>query len=140
MDFPLKNNSHPPGTVAAIGIYHQKSPNPQHYRSQLTRRSGERESLALPTHLEGLGIVNPTLTAQVEYETSIRMTEPLVHKIINQEETLQDVISQVIQRERRIHQHRRSVQNVSAANLKSELPSHLSRAMELASEKGLQVG
>ena len=63
----------------------------------------ERELLALPTHLGGLGIVNPTLTAQLEYETSIRMTEPLVHKIINQEETLEDVISQVIQRKRRIH-------------------------------------
>ena len=96
----------------------------------------EKELLALPPRLGGLGIVNPTLTAQVEYEPLIRMTEPLVHKIINQEETLQDVISQVIQRKRRIHQHHRSVQNVSAAKLKSELPSHLSRAMELASEKG----
>ena len=36
----------------------------------------------------------------MEYETSIRMIEPLVHKIINQEETLEDVISQVIFKEK----------------------------------------
>ena len=64
------------------------------------------------------------------------MTEPAGSQIINQEETLEDVISQVIQRKRRIYQHRWSIQNVNAAKLKSELPSHLSRAMELASEKG----
>lgn len=41
----------------------------------------ERELLALPVRLGGLGIENPCQTATKDYEVSIRVTAPLVKQI-----------------------------------------------------------
>ena len=45
----------------------------------------ERRLLALPYRHGGLGIRNPTLTAQIEYEASCKVTEDLTGSIYQQE-------------------------------------------------------
>ena len=44
----------------------------------------DREMFALPTHLGGLNIRNPMSISNAEYETSTRITEPLVDLIYHQ--------------------------------------------------------
>ena len=41
----------------------------------------ERELLALPVRLRGLGLTNPCRNATKEYKASIRVTQPLVKQI-----------------------------------------------------------
>ena len=44
----------------------------------------EREFLALPTRLGGIGLVNPTKLTDFEYSASIKITEPLTNAILQQ--------------------------------------------------------
>ena len=46
----------------------------------------ERELLALPAHLGGLGLLNPSHLSTTEYSASIKVTQPLVDQIIKQDE------------------------------------------------------
>ena len=48
----------------------------------------ERELLSLPVRLGGLGIVNPTETADREYQASRKITEDLANIILRQEQDL----------------------------------------------------
>ena len=48
----------------------------------------ERQILSLPVRFGGLGLANPTETAHREYEASCIITEDLVHLILNQEQDL----------------------------------------------------
>ena len=58
----------------------------------------ERELLALPAHLGGLGLLNPSNLSTTEYSASMKVTQPLVDHIIKQDEKygyeiLQDQLS-----------------------------------------------
>ncbi|KAL5516321.1 hypothetical protein EMCRGX_G001614 [Ephydatia muelleri] len=58
----------------------------------------ERELLALPARLGGLGLLNPSHLSTTEYSASMKVTQPLVDHIIKQDETydyeiLQDQLS-----------------------------------------------
>ena len=44
----------------------------------------ERKLLALPARMGGLGMTNPSESAESDYSASIRMSAPLVDKIIAQ--------------------------------------------------------
>ena len=44
----------------------------------------ERDLLALPVRLRGLGIVNPSQDAVLQYQASMKTTAPLVKKIVLQ--------------------------------------------------------
>ena len=46
----------------------------------------ERELLALPARLEGLGLLNPSHLSTTEYSASMKVTQPLVDDIIKQDE------------------------------------------------------
>ena len=48
----------------------------------------ERRILALPVRFGGIGILNPVESAQIEYETSVKITANLKNIIFNQEKTL----------------------------------------------------
>ena len=53
----------------------------------------ERDLLALPARLSGLGIINPSQDADVQYQASMKTTAPLVEKIVSQvHETLDDAV------------------------------------------------
>ena len=41
----------------------------------------ERDLLALPVRMGGLGLINPSVSADAEYQASIRVSAPLVTKI-----------------------------------------------------------
>ena len=51
----------------------------------------EREILALPVRFGGIGLMSPVETADIEFETSVRITNNLTNIIVNQERTLENL-------------------------------------------------
>ena len=51
----------------------------------------EREILALPVRFGGIGLMNPVETADLEFETSVRITNNLTNLIVNQERSLENL-------------------------------------------------
>ena len=106
-----------------------------HFIPALTGRDSisdlERQLLALPPRLGGLGITIPS-----EYSSSTKVCAPLVALIVQQIPTYcaSTVIDQ--QQEKKVRLLRRVKQIDAAQQLEQELPRHLKRAMELGSEKG----
>ena len=45
----------------------------------------ERDLLGLPVPMGGLGFTDPVVTSSCEYEASIKVTNPLVRRIVEQE-------------------------------------------------------
>ena len=45
----------------------------------------ERDLLVLPVRMGGLGFTDPVVTSSSEYEASIKVTNPLVRRIVEQE-------------------------------------------------------
>ena len=58
----------------------------------------ERRILALPVRFGGLGILNPVDTADIEFETSIKITAILKQMIYNQETTLENLDEERVKR------------------------------------------
>ena len=44
----------------------------------------DRDILALPVRLEGLGVANPSSDADLDYTSSVKVTAPLVEQIVSQ--------------------------------------------------------
>ena len=97
----------------------------------------ERRILALPVRFGGIGILNPVETADVEYDTSVKITANLKNIIYNQEETLanyhEDRVKITINKtkqdkEKRLTQEYENIQTLVDADMK--------RSLELAREKG----
>ena len=100
----------------------------------------ERALLELPARLGGLGITNATKTAYVNHHNSVQLTRPLVQLIQQQmQQRSQAVRIEQASIKRDIKQRNRRSQQEIANNLKEELPARLTRAMELASEKGASI-
>lgn len=101
----------------------------------LTCTPAERELLALPVRLGGLGLKNPCRNATKEYEASIRVTQPLVKQIEAQALELPDdndirKMQQYNRRENEKHLRER------LGEVKSVLPDNTRRAAVLTTEKG----
>ena len=94
----------------------------------------ERELLALPARLGGLGI--PIPTTSTENRHSLHLSAPITYLIVQQSEVLGDVSDQQQAVKASIRFERRNQQKRAASELKNRLPRHLCRAAELASEKG----
>lgn len=95
----------------------------------------ERDLLALPIRMGGLGISNPAGTSSAEYQASITVTDPLVQRIINQEHQPPekvDVHSALIEARTKKNEQFKETQEMAMNNL---TPNTL-KAVELASEKG----
>ena len=95
----------------------------------------ERELLALPARLGGLGLVNPTATSG-EYTDSLRLSGPLASLITLQSMDLGVAREQQQAIKATLRAERRRRQDSTARDLKARLPRHLQRCAELASEKG----
>ena len=95
----------------------------------------ERELLALPVHMGGLGLTNPSASARAEYLASIKVSAPLVSKIIAQShETPDDAdvrgLTYSVRREKDDDIKEKLEQ------LKTSLPRRTRRAVDLTCEKG----
>ena len=95
----------------------------------------ERKLLALPAHMGGLGMTNPTESAESEYSAAIKMSAPLVDKIMAQShETPDDADVR-----RLVHAVRKDKDDDLEGKLdepKVSLPVTTQRAVDLACEKG----
>ena len=95
----------------------------------------ERDLLALPCRLGGLGIPNPTKISNQHYDTSIDVTAPLVELILEQKFHYSEEIEfQQKKKKSEAKKNKREQQKAEAQIL--NLPQSLSRARELANEKG----
>ena len=81
----------------------------------------ERDILALPPQLGGLGLVNPMKEADIEQAIQQHMAEPLVTHIVEQDENISDIQDDLKQCKREAHNVKRKHQQQTAAQLKSEL-------------------
>ena len=105
-----------------------------------TLSSIERELLALPARLGGMGIPNPTLQAHASYLGSKRITAPLAALIIQQSGEIPEEIKMNQAKEKRqVRQQRQDEEKKRQEELLRVLPPSLKRAMELASEKGASI-
>ena len=60
----------------------------------------DRNILALPVRLGGLGLGNPSLEARREYASSVKVTKPLVEQIVSQSHQLpEDSLKKLAQQE-----------------------------------------
>ena len=67
--------------------------------------NGERDLLALPPRLGGLGLVNPTKEVEIEQANSQHVTAPLVTCIVEQDEDISDIKEELKQRKREAHNY-----------------------------------
>ena len=96
----------------------------------------ERELLSLPTHLGGLGIMNPSEVTISQYTSSMKITAPLVTLIIQQ--STEYTHTTKLEQHRAITEtksNRRQIQSRKAASLAPRLPNDLRHAVEIAKEK-----
>ena len=95
----------------------------------------ERDLLALPVRMGGLGLVNPVNQSRQEYEASIKATAPLVKQIVKQAvepPNDEDVVSaQRCVRQEKADSARRDLKHVTKS-----LPLKSQRAVEFMKEKG----
>ena len=105
----------------------------------LTGRSAisdvERELLALPCRLGGLAIPNLTSLSPSHLQASKDICGPITKLILDRQYKLRDdTITEQKQIKRRVKSERRKQEAEKASNLR--LPDHLSKAAELAKDKG----
>ena len=95
----------------------------------------ERDLVALPARMGGLGLTNPSEIAELEYSASIMVTRPLVDQIVAQSH--QSPIQSVV---RTLQQHAQKTRDDDLwerlTELQNSLPEKIQRALELANEKG----
>ena len=95
----------------------------------------DRNILALPVRLGGLGLANPSLEARREYASPVKVTKPLVEQIVSQSHQLpEDSLTKLAQKEVRSErlkelEHREEL-------IKEMAPRKTQRALDLATEKG----
>ena len=97
----------------------------------------ERNIIALPVRLGGLGIPNPMDQSMFQNHTSTTISAPLVELIIQQSpNSSQDIpkLQHKVKKEARNIRYKKEQQ--SAADLAAKIPSHLQRALNASSEKG----
>lgn len=95
----------------------------------------ERKLLALPACMRGLGMTNPSESAESEYSASIRMSTPLVDKIMAQSyETPDD--ADVRGRMHAVRKEKDDDLKGKLEEMKVSLPVRTQRAVDLACEKG----
>ena len=115
-------------------IHHQLIP-------VLTGRAGitdlERDLLALPTRLGGMGIPNPTKTCHEKFMSSEQISAPLTALIFQQEKVYPtNVASEQVSIKSKIKAQRQQARADEAARLRESLPTNLQQAMAYGSEKG----
>ena len=93
--------------------------------------------MALPARLGGLGITDPSLRSDEEFKASSRVTAPLQHLMKQRGgEFSYQVYADQITAKRDIQHERSELTAQIASTLRGELPPALSKAMDLASQRG----
>ena len=95
-----------------------------------------RDLLALPVRLGGLGIVNPTETADDKFHASVKLTAPLVTIIASQDQNIEIDLTDVITAKREIRVSNRQQSEEQAEAIYSQLTPQLKRSVDLAKECG----
>lgn len=99
--------------------------------------NGQRDLLALPSRLGGIGLINSAKLISEEYEAFIRVTSSLTRLILEQDPFYSfEVIEDQINAKAEVHTQRCKQQAELASFLKTSLSSQLSLATNLAPEKG----
>ena len=95
----------------------------------------DRNILALPVRLGGLGLGNPSLEARREYASSVKVTKPLVEQIVSQSHQLpEDSLTKLAQQE--VRSERSKELEYRAERIKEMAQRKTQRALHLATEKG----
>ena len=97
----------------------------------------ERELLALPPRLGGLGIPNPTKSASSQFRSSKRITEPLAALILRQSQPYPEAtIASQKTAKAAVRTNNRTAAQEEAEALRPRLPKSQQFGMDQASEKG----
>ena len=97
----------------------------------------DRDLMALPVCLGGLGIINPSCQSTAHNNTSVKITAPLVALILQQSHILPPEAKDGQLRARMDSRTlRRQRESSAASDLKERLPRNLQRALEISTEKG----
>ena len=95
----------------------------------------DRDILALPVRLGGLGMANPCHEAAREHASSIKVTSPLVEQIMNQSHQLpEDSLVNSLHQATKAEKSKELTD--TAEGLKNIAPRKTQRALKLAQEKG----
>ena len=95
----------------------------------------DRDILALPVRLGGLGEANSSSDANLHYTSSVKVTAPLVEQILAQVHQLpEDSLKRFAQQEVKAERPKNLVKR--AERLKPVAPQKTRRALDLATEKG----
>ena len=97
----------------------------------------ERKILGLPVRFGGIGILNPVETADIEHQTSIKITGNLKRMIYNQDTTLQNYDEGAVKlliNKTKADKEKRLTQEFES--IKSQVDDDMKRNLELAREKG----
>ena len=97
----------------------------------------ERRMLSLPYRLGGLGIENPVLSADGEYQASCKITQPLAELIVRQENDLSLLNNELVaELKRESHKARNIRLRQEADAIGEELDEKSKRLLQCAQEKG----
>jgi len=97
----------------------------------------ERDLFALPVQMGGLALCDPTTTADFEFNSSVLVTSPLIHEIIQQcTHFSAAVLSDQCQAKADAVSSRYQQQASRVSELTSLLPDNLCCVIQLSSEKG----
>ena len=96
-----------------------------------------RDLLALPTRLGGMGLVNPTTLASVEYNASLRVAEPLKNAILEQDGLYSSQCWEAkMDMKKAVHNENKEMTHNSSSALRQRAPTSLNRAINCAQERG----
>ena len=98
----------------------------------------ERQILSLPVRFGGLGLANPTETAHREYEASCIITEDLVHLILNQEQDLSLLDTELIsEKVNALKSAKNALHTQKFEEIKTNInDENLKRCLDFSREKG----
>ena len=93
--------------------------------------------MALPVHLGGLGVINPSRQSTAHNNMSKKITAPLVAFILQQSHVLSpETKDEQLRAKKDPRTLRRQRKSTAASDLKERLPRNLQRALEASMEKG----
>ena len=96
----------------------------------------ERELLALPARFGGIALANPTQATDIEFQSSIKITEALKEAILQQDfQYTGDVVAHQLEAKLEVSQLRREQAHERSEQLKESLPQSLKRVHGPCSRK-----
>ena len=95
----------------------------------------DRNILALPVRLGGLGLGNPSLEARREYASSVKVTKPLVEQIVSQSHQLPEASLTNLAQQKLISGRSKELEH-RAERIKEMAPRKTQRALDVATKKG----